>query len=170
MVSPIDSVVDEIGNVAHVLAEDTRLREWFFGLEHLSPSARGTAFAEMASRMAAAGERPVMIATVLALASRDMYAAVRERIQELREGDRLTMPTSKSVFLTTVFFGLTALAIYLLRHSMAYEQTMPSSWWFWSGLFCFFGALSLPVLWAVTAISRRRQSRGHVNHLTKRCS
>ena len=157
MASSIDRVIDEIANIAHVLVEDARLRDWFLSLEHLSPSARNMAFGEMASRMTAARERPAMIAAVSALASRDIYAAVRDRVRELCEADRFTFPTFRTTLLVASFLGLASLGVYFLVR----DQSPSLTRYFWPGVTCLFAAMGIFVSWLVTSLMPKIQRTRH---------
>ena len=154
MASSVDSVVDEIAYVAHAVADDTQLRSWFFGLQHLSPSARSAAFREMASRMVAGHERPATIAAVSALASRDIYSAVRDRVHELYEADRFTLPTARTTLLVTLLLGLVTLGICLLVRSLGDQSTFATIY-FWPAIICLLAAATFMTGWLVSFLSTK---------------
>jgi hypothetical protein len=108
----VNQITDEIVNVAHALAEDRRLRRWFMGLEALSPSARTVVFREMSERMAASGEPPAMVAAISALASSDIYAAVRQRARELDSSNRPTISVMIVALLVLALAGVATRAFF----------------------------------------------------------
>lgn len=66
----------------HALVEDSSLRSWFLGLEHLSTSLRQRAFSQMAQQMRADREDWDLAAAVSALVRPDMYDAVLKAVRE----------------------------------------------------------------------------------------
>ena len=91
MANSVDSVTDEMVNVAHVLADHRRLRRWFMALAALSPEQRNAAFTDMANKMKARRESPAVVAAISLLASTDVYVGVRRAVDELVSARRPQM-------------------------------------------------------------------------------
>jgi hypothetical protein len=150
----MNSVTNEIVNVTHVLAEDRRLRKWFLSLESLSAAERNEAFTEMAEKMTARKERPAAIAAVSALASTDIYSAVRSRVHELIEARRFRAPTLKSVVFVAGCISLASFSIYFLVRSLTGDQSTAVVRYFWPGIVCFLAAVGLLIFDVVSALGK----------------
>lgn len=66
----------------HALVEDTALRSWFLGLEHLSASLRRAAFSQMSQQMRSDREDPELTSAMSALARPEIYSAVLKAVRK----------------------------------------------------------------------------------------
>jgi hypothetical protein len=62
--------------------ETQRLREWFYGLEHLPVSVRQTALSEMTTQMRRDSQDTELVEAVASLANPDIYQSVLETVRE----------------------------------------------------------------------------------------